>query len=86
MHMADRRTPFVNTSERDTLVAFLDYLRDAVLVKASGVDDDALRRALVPSGTSLLGLATMFVSRQAETAGEAAPQTFATFPADARLP
>lgn len=42
--------------------------------------------ALCMAGTSLLGLATMFVSRQAETAGEAAPQTFATFPADARLP
>jgi uncharacterized damage-inducible protein DinB len=54
--MADRRTPFVNTGERDTLAAFLDYLREAVIVKAAGVDDDALHRALVPSGTTLLGL------------------------------
>jgi uncharacterized damage-inducible protein DinB len=54
--MADRRTPFTNADERETLVAFLDYLREAVLLKVSGIDDDALRRALVPSGTSLLGL------------------------------
>lgn len=54
--MKDRRTPFVNTGERETLVAFLDYLREAVLVKASGLDDDALRRSLVPSGTCVLGL------------------------------
>jgi uncharacterized damage-inducible protein DinB len=54
--MTDRRTPFVNSGERQTLVAFLDYLREAVIVKASGLDDDALRRSLVPSGTSLLGL------------------------------
>ena len=54
--MADRRTPFTDADERGILVAFLDYLREAVLIKVSGVDDDALRRALVPSGTSLLGL------------------------------
>jgi hypothetical protein len=54
--MADRRTPFTNAGERETLVAFLDYLREAVLIKVVGIDDDALRHALVPSGTSLLGL------------------------------
>ena len=42
--------------ERETLLAFLDYLREAMLIKVSGIDDDALRRSLVPSGTSLLGL------------------------------
>jgi len=54
--MADRRTPFVNTGERDTLVAFLDYLRESVVIKASGLSPADGRRALVPSGTSLLGL------------------------------
>jgi hypothetical protein len=29
--MPDRRTPFVNTGERDTLTAFLDYPRDAIV-------------------------------------------------------
>jgi hypothetical protein len=54
--MSDRRTPFLVAGERETLLAFLDYLREAVLIKASGLDDEALRRPLVPSGTSLLGL------------------------------
>ena len=54
--MSDRRTPFIEAGERETLVAFLDYLREAVLIKVSGIDDDALRRSFVPSGTSLLGL------------------------------
>src|SRR5438876_1206389 len=54
--MSDRRTPFIEAGERETLVAFLGYLREAVLIKVSGIDDDALRRSFVPSGTSLLGL------------------------------
>ncbi len=54
--MPDRRTPFVNAGERATLVAFLDYLRDAVVIKAEGLSDEDGRRALVPSGTSVLGL------------------------------
>lgn len=54
--VADRRTPFVVASERETLVAFLDYLRESVVVKASGLSEADARRPLVPSGTSLLGL------------------------------
>jgi hypothetical protein len=54
--MPDRRTPFVNTNERETLVTFLAYLREAVVVKAEGLSEEDARRALVPSGTSLLGL------------------------------
>jgi hypothetical protein len=54
--MPDRRTPFVNAGERDTLVAFLDYLRDAIVAKADGLSELDARRALVPSGTSVLGL------------------------------
>jgi hypothetical protein len=52
----DRRTPFVNTGERETLVAFLDYLRDAIVVKVEGLSEADARRALVPTGTSVLGL------------------------------
>jgi uncharacterized damage-inducible protein DinB len=54
--MADRRTPFLNAGERETLVAFLDYLRESVIVKASGLEAASLHRAMVPSGTTLLGL------------------------------
>jgi uncharacterized damage-inducible protein DinB len=54
--MADRRTPFPNSDERTTLVAFLDYLRESVVRKTEGLDDEAVRRVLVPSGTTLLGL------------------------------
>jgi hypothetical protein len=54
--MPDRRTPFVNTDERETLVAFLDYLRVAIVAKVEGLSDADARRALVPSGTSVLGL------------------------------
>ncbi len=54
--MPDHRTPFPNADERTTLVAFLDYLRDSIVRKAEGVDDGAVRRPMVDSGTSLLGL------------------------------
>jgi hypothetical protein len=54
--MPDRRTPFVNGSERETLLAFLDYLREAVVLKATRLPEVDARRALVPSGTSVLGL------------------------------
>ena len=54
--MADRRTPFTLADEKTTLLAFLDYLRDSVLRKAEGLDDEQARRPGVPSGTSLLWL------------------------------
>lgn len=54
--MADHRTPFERADERTTLVQFLDYLRDCIVWKTEGLGEDDLRRALVPSGTSLLGL------------------------------
>ncbi|WP_101257832.1 DinB family protein [Streptomyces barkulensis] len=52
----DVRPPEAEADERTTLLAFLDYLRDAVAAKAAGVPDEAARAAGVPSGTSLLGL------------------------------
>lgn len=46
----------VNAREKDTLAFFLDYLRECMVAKAEGLDDEALRRSTVPSGTSLLWL------------------------------
>lgn len=48
--------PRVDTGEFDTALAFLDFVRSCVLKKAAGLSDEQLRRAVVPSGTSLLGL------------------------------
>ncbi|MFJ8635896.1 DinB family protein [Streptomyces sp. NPDC093568] len=42
--------------EKETLRESLNRHRDAVLWKLEGLDDEALRRPLTPSGTSLLGL------------------------------
>ncbi len=53
---ADRNAPVVVSGERDTLLAFLGYLRGAVDAKLDGLAEADARRALVPSGTSLLGL------------------------------
>ena len=52
----DHRTPFGLVSEKETLVDFLDYVRAAIVRKASDLADDDARRPMVPSGTSLLGL------------------------------
>ncbi|MFC3995103.1 DinB family protein [Nocardiopsis sediminis] len=43
-------------AERETLEAFLDYLRDAVVRKISGVSEEDARRRLVPSHTTLAGM------------------------------
>ena len=50
-----RRVPFTGT-EKESLHVSLDRHRDVVLWKLDGLDDDQLRRVMVPSGTSLLGL------------------------------
>ena len=50
-----RRVPFTG-AEKESLHVSLDRHRDAVLWKLEGLDDEALRRAMVPSGTNLLGL------------------------------
>ena len=49
------RVPFTG-AEKESLKVSLDRHRDAVLWKLEGLGDDDLRRPLVPSGTSLLGL------------------------------
>ncbi|PJE95154.1 mini-circle protein [Streptomyces carminius] len=52
----DVRPPGIDAAERETLLAFLGYLREAVAAKATGVPGEAARAPGVPSGTSLLGL------------------------------
>ena len=42
--------------EREILAGFLDFQRATLLWKLEGLDDQQLRRAMVASGTSLLGL------------------------------
>ncbi|MEV0388020.1 DinB family protein [Nonomuraea sp. NPDC050643] len=48
--------PRVDSGELDTALAFLSFARHCVLKKAGGLPDEHLRRALVGSGTSILGL------------------------------
>ena len=43
-------------SEAETLAGFLDFHRATLLWKLEGLDDEQLRRPMVPSGTSLLGM------------------------------
>jgi uncharacterized damage-inducible protein DinB len=43
-------------SEAETLAGFLDFHRATLLWKLEGLDDEQLRRPMVASGTSLLGL------------------------------
>jgi uncharacterized damage-inducible protein DinB len=52
----DAPPPRESTDERTMLNAFLDYLRDRMIAKLDGLDEEQARRSLVPSGTSLLGL------------------------------
>jgi uncharacterized damage-inducible protein DinB len=49
------RVPFTG-AEKESLKVALERHRDAVLWKLEGLDDEQLRRPMVPSGTSLLGL------------------------------
>jgi hypothetical protein len=50
----DRKPPRLVGDERATLQALLQYQRDSVVRKVTGVDENAARRPLVPTGTSLL--------------------------------
>jgi uncharacterized damage-inducible protein DinB len=50
------RTVPTGVGEKDTLYAALDRHRDVILWKLEGLDDEQLRRALTPSGTTALGM------------------------------
>ncbi|UNZ19537.1 DinB family protein [Streptomyces sp. 891-h] len=52
----DVRPPYAMGGEKETLTAFLGYLREAVIAKAAGLSDEVGLTPGVPSGTSLLGL------------------------------
>ncbi|MEV7188131.1 DinB family protein [Kitasatospora sp. NPDC093102] len=54
--LSDVRPPSTNADEPTTLLAFLDYLRAAVIAKLDGISDEDARRPGVASGTSLLWL------------------------------
>ncbi|MFJ5231839.1 DinB family protein [Kitasatospora sp. NPDC088391] len=51
-----RPVPFDDNGESDTALAFLAFARECVVKKTEGLTEEQLRRALVPTGTSLLGL------------------------------
>jgi hypothetical protein len=48
--------PRNDDGELDTALAFLTFARESVLKKTEGLDDAQLRRVLVGTGTTLLGL------------------------------
>ncbi|MDL4818923.1 DinB family protein [Actinomadura opuntiae] len=50
-----RDVPFLG-EEKESLKASLDRHRDVVPWKLDGLDDEQVRRAMTPSGTTLLGL------------------------------
>jgi uncharacterized damage-inducible protein DinB len=50
-----RRVPFT-AGEKESLYVALDRHRDVVLWKLEGLDDEDLRRPMLPSGTNLLGM------------------------------
>lgn len=50
------RVPRVDSGELDTNLAFLDFVRSCLIKKTNGLSEEQLRRPMVPSGTSLLGL------------------------------
>lgn len=51
-----RPVPLTGSGELDTALAFLNFNRESVLKKTDGLDEEQLRRVLVPTGTNLLGL------------------------------
>jgi hypothetical protein len=54
--MPDLKPPRHVADERDTLTGLLQYKRESIVRKVEGVSDSDARRALVPSGTTLLWL------------------------------
>jgi hypothetical protein len=54
--MAEQKPPRLAGGERGTLLALLQYQRDSLIRKMSGVNEVGARSSPVPSGTSLLWL------------------------------
>jgi hypothetical protein len=56
--------PRNDAGEPDTALAFLSFARHCVVKKTDGLSDEQLRRPMVPSGTSLLGLVRHLVDAE----------------------
>ena len=56
MQDPERQQRRADGDEREMLVRFLDFQRDTLLWKVSGLNEEQLRAPMTPSGTSLLGL------------------------------
>lgn len=55
--MNDTRTdPPISGSEKDVLLGFANFLRETILFKLQGLDDEQVRRPHDPSGLTLLGM------------------------------
>jgi len=54
--VTDRKPPRLAGTERETLLALLQYQRDSLIRKVDGVEEEAARRSPVGSGTTLLWL------------------------------
>ena len=54
--MADQKPPRLSGSESETLRALLQYQRESLVRKVSGVDEESARVSAVSTGTSLLWL------------------------------
>jgi uncharacterized damage-inducible protein DinB len=52
----DLKPPRLDAGERETLQTSLQYQRDSLVRKVTRIDDEAARRTVLPSGTSLLWL------------------------------
>jgi hypothetical protein len=48
--------PHNDDNELDTALAFLTFARQSLVKKLDGLNDEQVRRVLVPTGTTLLGL------------------------------
>jgi uncharacterized damage-inducible protein DinB len=76
--VADQKPPRRQVDERETLHTLLQYQRDSIVRKVTGVDEEAARRSPVPSGTTLLWLVTHMAEAESlwvlqRFAGEPAP-------------
>jgi uncharacterized damage-inducible protein DinB len=72
-------------SERDTLISFLDYHRELLIDKASGLSDEQLHTAVAPSSLTLGGLINhMAIVEDSwftdDFAGNGIPEPWATAP------
>ncbi|GAA5155947.1 DinB family protein [Nocardioides marinquilinus] len=81
--MSDQPPPTTDSGERDTLCAFLGYLRTSVLSTLDGAPEPAVREPGVASGTNVLGLVTHLTAVERFTfLGEAPDDWQVTFHAD----